>query len=204
MPFAIHVTNPECYTKLDLETSDSKHEELLPDWTKNLDSKEEFDAVEALCKSRCNIYVIPAMLVPARTNNIKNFSMDLFLPTFFSQALKVKNTVAKCFAILSSLIFDIATLPIRLLTAAPWVLINKKTARIENHPLHQYLSENHAPEKILAVEHLRVNLVWEETIKEDSLSAEKRIEHSKSFNINFIRSPIHEDFDYLNEDSKEL
>jgi len=63
-------------------------------------------------------------LIPTRTNNLRNFAQDLFLPTFVNHALKLQNVVAKIFVILSALILDMLTFPIRLLTCMPKVLSN--------------------------------------------------------------------------------
>jgi hypothetical protein len=203
MPFSISFVNPEKYSPAEMKEFTSQGTSPPPHWDKSL-TKDEFDEVKNLCSSRCNIYVIPASFIPVRTDNAKNFCKDVFLPTFFNQALKVRSAAAKCFAILFSLILDIATLPIRLLTAGPWILINRKVCKKEEHPLHRYLTEQNVDREHLRAEHLRIKLTWEEDSEHEEPPQTKSIERWQEFNVNFIRTPVHEDFDFFLEGSRSL
>lgn len=173
-------------------------------WEKPL-SEEEFDNIWKLCHSRGTVYVIPATVVPVRTGNGKNFCKDFFFPTLFNQALTIKNLAVKIIASLAALILDIATFPLRLLTAAPWVLINRKSAKNESHPLWRYLVAEGVNSKITQSEHVRVKFTWEIEPKSPSGTESKEREEVqqlmqwKEWNVNFIRQSVHDDFDYLDE-----
>lgn len=65
------------------------------------------------------VNLLPALLIPVRTNAWKNFSQDFFFPTTVHHATRIKGVVRQIFAILGALLLDIFTLPIRLFTALP-------------------------------------------------------------------------------------
>lgn len=74
--------------------------------------------------------LFPALLIPVRTNTLKNFSADFFLPTTIHRATRVKGVVSQIFAILGGLLLDSLTFPIRLFTALPRHLY------INSRPMH--------------------------------------------------------------------
>ena len=104
------------------------------EWEKEL-TDEEFPQVQGYVQGKSTIAIIPATFKPVRTNNLKNFSKDFFLPTTLNHAIKVQHTVGKIFAILASLVLDVLTFPIRLLTVIPRVISNAKP---EENQLHKY------------------------------------------------------------------
>ena len=81
-------------------------------------------------------------MIPVRTDNLKNFCQDFFLPTFFNHALKKTNDIALLvFWIIGCLTWDVLTLGFRVITAIPRYFINAKQPR-HLHPLYRYLADN--------------------------------------------------------------
>lgn len=80
---------------------------------------------------RRTIYSLNALLYPVRTNNLKNFSKDFFLPNVCNIARRASLIVLMVFAL-----FDIITFPIRVLTFLPRIIYN---ARHEKTSLEKYL-----------------------------------------------------------------
>lgn len=91
-----------------------------------------------LYKQPCNNnYVgIKNLIMPIRTDSAKNFAKDLFLPNVVAVATNVKNVIAKIFLMLLALVFDSATLVIRLGMAIPRCISNKMVAP---HAIHDFL-----------------------------------------------------------------
>lgn len=106
------------------------------------------------------VMVIPAVLYPVRTNNLKNFAKDFFLPTVINQALRVNHAVGKYFALFFATLLDLATFPVRLVTAAPrWVNNPAK----QQSPFYQFLKKQQVDPKLLEGESVKVRLIWEQT-----------------------------------------
>lgn len=147
-------------------------------WQKQLSDK-EYNRVSGCTRSEYTVAVIPATLKPVRTNNLKNFSKDFFLPTTINHAIKAHHIAGKFFAILAALALDGITLPIRFLTCIPRIRSN---AGKEEHPLHKYLINQHVDKKLLESDHVRVKLGWKSNW----------LEH----NVNFIEVPIYKGSDF--------
>lgn len=187
MPFCIKISN------LDNNTA----------WEKQLTSA-EFPQVKGCVQGKSTVAIIPATFKPVRTDNLKNFSKDFFLPTTFNHAIKVQHTVGKVFAILASLVLDVLTFPIRLLTCIPRVISNSR--RTEN-PLHNYLIAEGVDNKLLESDHVRVRLEWEKTSQfptshwttKDGVqhSRHSQEKHWSEGNVNFIELPTYEGSDHL-------
>ncbi len=171
-------------------------------WEKQLTSK-EFLQVKGYVQGKSTVAIIPATFKPVRTNNLKNFSKDFFLPTTFNHAIKVQHTVGKVFAILASLVLDVLTFPIRLLTCIPRVISNSRQTQ---NLLHTYLIAEGVDKKLLESDHVRVRLEWEKIsqfptshwttkdgVQHSSHSKEK---HWSEENVNFIEVPTYEDSDH--------
>lgn len=161
-------------------------------WENNL-SDEDFKQVEGYCKSRNSVPIIPAIFKPVRTNNLKNFAKDFFLPTTINRAIKVQNTVGRIFAILFSLVLDTITFPIRLLTCIPRVISNSKQGE---HPLFKYLKDQKVDKKLLESDHVLVELAWETTDEHNftqigNTKTYNPVRRSVTENVNFIETPIH-------------
>lgn len=147
-------------------------------WQKQLSDK-EYHPVSGFTRSEHTIAIIPATLKPVRTNNLKNFSKDFFLPTTINHAIKAHHIACKFFAILPALALDGITLPIRFLTCVPRIWSN---AGKEVHPLKKYLINESVDKKLLESDHVRVRLGWKSNW----------LEH----NVNFIEVPIYKGSDY--------
>lgn len=172
-------------------------------WEKQL-TAEEFPKVKSHIRGLKAVSILPASLMPVRTNNFHNFSKDFFLPTFVNHAIKVQHTVGKIFAVLGALILDTLTFPIRLLTCLPRTISN---ARKEQNPLKKYLINERIAPKLLKSDHVKVRLEWETTSQFPTSSWTTRdgVQHSKHSqdkhwseqNINFIEVPTYSGYDYL-------
>jgi len=94
-----------------------------------------WNASEARTLDSKVVDLLPALLIPVRTNTLKNFSADFFLPTTIHRATRVKGIVGQIFAILGGLLLDTLTFPIRLFTALPRHLY------IHSRPMHAVRKE---------------------------------------------------------------
>ncbi len=171
-------------------------------WEKQL-SGGELQQVRNAIKGHQVVAILPATLKPVRTNNCKNFAKDFFLPATVNHAIKVQHLVAKVFAILFSLILDLSTLAIRLLTCIPRAVSN---ARQPKNPLHSYLTAQQGiNKKLLAADHVKVKLVWESvsnfgfsewTDADGVFHRQRNMDLNwKEECINFIEQPIYEGYD---------
>jgi hypothetical protein len=172
-------------------------------WKKHL-TNEEFSLVKGYVKGESTIAIIPAAFKPIRTNNLKNFSKDFFLPTTINHAIKVQHVALKIFSILASLVLDVLTFPIRFLTCIPRVISN---ARRTENLLLKYLRAEGVDKKILESGHVRVRLGWEKTsqyptshwttkdgVRHSSHSQDK---HWREKDVNFIEVPMYEGSDHF-------
>lgn len=177
MPFSIKVSN------LDNKSS----------WEKVL-TNEQFQTVKPYVYGfeAVAIIPVPATLKPVRTNNLKNFAKDFFLPTLVNHAIKVQHTIGRIFAILGALILDTLTFPIRLLTCIPTVIIN---ARKEKNPLKNYLVNAGVDPKLLKDDHVRVRLEWEERFHFPTF-LDRQPKHWSEQNVNFIEVPTYPGYDH--------
>ncbi len=140
------------------KTEEDKENEVK--WVKTFNTKEDLQQVLNLCKSpeppmkpfvklllkfnRINNLVLKVR----RTENLKVFCKDLFLPlVVFSAGFKIRNisdVAFKIFMIIISLSFDVIGFPIRLVTLIPSIFAERLETQLKekakkNHPLHQYL-----------------------------------------------------------------
>lgn len=141
---------------INLNSSESQHYKIEDD---------DFSTIEDLIfTSRDVISPWRATLYPVRTNNWKNFAVDLLLPTtpVLYQALKTDSCIAKIFVTLFSLILDAATFPIRLVTMIPRMVIN---ASQPEHPLLTYLKNQNAIQTLLETDRVGIKLTWNDPIQ---------------------------------------
>ncbi len=119
----------DCGFNLGLETFSRKYI--------TLQNEDEFFDVQELCQNRTNLSCFfKASVVPLRTD-WEHLSRDLFLPCLMNGILKTKNVSSVCFVLLA-IVWDIATLPIRLQTLLPRMLYNFRS-KAHVHPLMTYL-----------------------------------------------------------------
>lgn len=137
-------------------------------------TQENYEKVMGMLKSAQTVGILGATLRPVRTNTLKNFAKDFFLPTTVNQALRVKPLARRVFAILGALVLDTLTFPVRLLTCIPTILTNTKP---EDHPFYQYLKTDPAAQHVLHAEHVRV--LWQFDGKDEGLM------------LNFFKQPIY-------------
>lgn len=110
------------------------------------------------CKSRGIVGMLPAMLYPVRTNTWTNLAKDFFLPTLVNQALRVKSVALRRIAVIVAGIFDLITLPIRIVTVIPRCRSN---ANKELHPILQDFNLKNVCHVIVKLE------AWRETETSD-------------------------------------
>ncbi len=166
-------------------------------WNKTF-TKDEYTALVDSYENvdRECIGVLPATLYPVRTNTLQNFVDDFFLPTFVNHALKVQDTVGSVFAILGSLILDILTFPVRLVTVIPRAIFN---ANQSEHPLLTYLKKENVDPKLYESDHVGVTQnwltrKWSGSSKYADGTVENRysdVNYYRSGNINFIETPMY-------------
>jgi hypothetical protein len=94
---------------------------------------------------------IRATLIPTRTDDLKSFAKDLFLPTFVNQAMKVQELSRWIFAAFFSLIIDLLTLLPRL-CAAPIKVFYDHYSEQPPHPLNTLLN-GHASQFEVVIYH---------------------------------------------------
>lgn len=144
-------------------------------WTKQL-TDDEYQNTHDYSKSKNTVSLLAGTIKPVRTNSLSNFATDFFLPTTINHANKVQNIVVKIFALLASLVLDILTLPIRLLTFLPRIYFNSKQ---EETSLHKYLKEQGVDSTLVNSDYVNVKLYCMGT---------KRWE---KFHVNFVEVPVY-------------
>lgn len=162
-------------------------------WSKMVDQADYKLVKESLTKGEPTVNVFKAALYPVRTNLLKNFAIDLFLPTTLNVAVRVERAAYRVFAIIGAIFFDLLTLPIRLVTAIPRIIANRNP---KITPLHQFLLDKKVDAEILEADYLHVELENFE-YKGDKLHREK-IHNWEEKYVNLIETPMHEGWDIIN------
>jgi hypothetical protein len=117
-------------------------------WQKPLAAKEEvMDFIKQNSTSKPGWSSLFGTVTPLRTQNLKDFSKDLFFPTFVNSSLKINNLALKIIASIFAVALDVVTLPLRLLTTPYRIYYNYKNPEAE-HPLTKLLNENQGQKKI--------------------------------------------------------
>lgn len=125
---------------LTIQSGENKH-------SLDLKGKDEFDKVKELCEDRTNMAGwFKASVMPIRTN-LADLAKDLFLPTLVNGAFKIDHLGALLFAGLFSFAWDVATLPMRIITLIPRAMYNASITQ-KDHPLVPYLKEKRVPEEL--------------------------------------------------------
>ena len=128
-------------------------------WTKEI-SADGRAQIEGWSKNHQVVQIPAALLYPVRTSCAK-FAQDFFLPTTVNHAVKVHNCMCKILAIICSLVLDICTFPVRVVTCIPRIISN---ARTKPCPILTYLKSEGAPKGVLTAD--CVNLLFsKETTK---------------------------------------
>lgn len=85
--------------------------------------------------------ILPMALCVIRTDTLENFATDLFFPTLFNCALKVDKFAGQIILGIAFALLDIVTLPIRLITLLPRVILGMGQTK-ENNPGYKFLQKN--------------------------------------------------------------
>lgn len=83
---------------------------------------------------------LKAIIIPTRTDNLKDFLKDIFLPTFVNQALNINNIALRLFASFFALALDVITLLPRL-CVAPFKVKYDRSHPQPIHPLNEELGK---------------------------------------------------------------
>jgi len=184
-------------------------------WKKDISQSELNDVNAFLISSKSSVGFIKATLYPIRTNNWGNFAKDLFIPNFCMRINKViilKNAINKIIVFVQTilvelaLIFDLLTLPIRLLTCIPRLIFNNSQDKFTKSTLlYQYISRNAGfkAAALLKADSVRVELQWETT---ENLFVKVTKIHRRQINYHFIQVPDYPNhrFDETNTETKRI
>ncbi len=108
---------------------------------KEISSPEEMGAFLRLNAPSKKGWSIPyGCAFPQRTQNLKDFSKDFFLPTFVNFALKVNNIAIKVIASIFAIALDIVTFPVRFF-ATPFRFFYNLKHPEEKHLITQLIHE---------------------------------------------------------------
>lgn len=108
-------------------------------------------------KSRGGYSLLSSLVFPLRTDTFKNYSEDLFLPTFIHYSSKINNFVLKFLASIFAVAFDIVTVPIRIMTTPLQLYYNNGPE--EKHPILNLM--RNTPQVQKAIEGNAVDLCYE-------------------------------------------
>ncbi len=122
-----------------IRIEDSQHRGL---YQKDCATTQEVkDFVNANGGSKIGYGLTEMLVMPLRTDNLKDFATDLFLPTFFHFALKVENVVLRALASIVAIVVDVATVLIRLVATPIRFYYNTQYPE-PVHPLVSLLGQN--------------------------------------------------------------
>lgn len=160
-------------------------------WEK-LGSSSDLEEIRGLLATSRKVFdLFESLLVPVRTNNLKNFAIDFFLPTSMHYNPKECGFERISHVALVTLawgLLDVVTHPIRIFTCIPRILYNQKQ---EETPFHKYLvSQGDVDPRILDSEHVQVEWVFIEgcAYKRQGIEAFDYAMDRSSHPINFIET----------------
>jgi len=105
---------------------------------KKFGSKKEVEFfLQIYGKSAPQYPIWQAIFVPARTDNWRDLTKDLLLPTFINHAFKIDHFVLKIFASIGAVVLDVLTIIPRLITSPFRAFYNYKTEN--THPLISFI-----------------------------------------------------------------
>ncbi len=81
---------------------------------------------------------LSASFMPVRTDTLRNFAVDLMFPTLIHHAMKVHNLFARFLSVIIAFVWDILTLPVRML-AVPFRLTYTHCIRDKSHTLVKFI-----------------------------------------------------------------
>lgn len=143
--------------------------------------KEEAENLKSKFVSESKVSLLPAALMPVRTNGLSNFNKDFFLPTTLNHGVKANGSFKKVMAVAGAILLDLLTLPIRLITSVPRALFNAHN----QNPLRTHLIKTKCAEAITQAE--TITVVFKE-LKYLRFTG-KTYEEEFTQNINLIQIP---------------
>lgn len=155
-------------------------------------TNEEAENLKSKFVSASKVSLLPAALIPVRTNNLSNFNKDLFLPTTLNHGVKANGSFKKVVAIAGAILLDLLTLPIRLITSVPRALVNAHN----QNPLRTHLIKTKCAEALFQADTINVVFTELKHLRYSGKTYEKIITQ----NINLIEIPSN---DVDNEPKKE-
>lgn len=182
MPFHIKVSDPThtIHWELDL----------------NAQNYEQFET--AVKSGKDSVRITDALIYPVRTNSLKSFSKDFFLPitaNYYGKIAEIQNVALKVLATLASVFIDLITLPIRAFTCI--FRINSNYYQNEA-PLKSLLATymphmaNPIDKKLLDSDFVDVEMTWE------TQTGDFHHDHILSGSVNFIELPKFESKPLIN------
>jgi len=142
-----------------LKIEDSKGKELF---------SETFDNIEDLNKRFTEITTskkpysfFSRTVLPARCDGISNFVKSLFVPNTTAFTSYIENRVGKVALGIISSVFDLMSLPIRLITAIPYIIYDKCLRKEEAHKIIELISENKEAKAALNEGNVKVTVTTE-------------------------------------------
>lgn len=103
--------------------------------------RDDFQSVVNLLDNKRRVGLLESLMVPVRTDNMRDFCTDFFFPGLFNEALKTRDVVEKVLLVIILGVVDIATLPVRLITVIPRCMHNSSHSK-QSHPFYRYLINN--------------------------------------------------------------
>ena len=145
--FNITFSKPNAPQPVNFKVDDTIHSEVF---TKSFCKKLFLDPTCGQCKASFYSWLVPVDV----KHGLKEFSKDLFFPMFFSEVLRVNEFATKVILGMLFATLDLVTLPIRILTAIPWVLYQMSTdTRSE---IYKELDRLEAPRELLKANYLSI------------------------------------------------
>lgn len=149
-------------------------------YSKKFDTRGEYKGFKNQAKSVKGYSLVDSVITPLRSDTLKNFAKDLFAPTYFHFTSKIHNTALKVFTSLFALALDVASLPIRIITAPFRVAEMRKNPQQANHPIIELIKDR--PEATQALQD-KVVFVTYETVRTDVQEPAKASQPKKATKI---------------------
>lgn len=116
-------------------------ESSVPFFEKKIDNDREGQLIDRVFKrmNQERIGLLRALIVPVRTDTLRNFCKDFFIPTVANYApLKCNDIALRIILCIGAAVCDFITFPLRLITVIPRYVYNAAHPK-EKHKLYQYL-----------------------------------------------------------------
>lgn len=130
---------------------------------KDFNGLNDIKTIKSLVKN--NFWHISAQFIPVRTNNLKNFAQDFFIPGLLQLASQIHSAsfVDKLFLGFFGGVLDVGTFPFRVLTIIPRAIYNMLYPK-EKDLFYQYLLSQGVSKQTLKQDSVYIELNWVENI----------------------------------------